>query len=263
MLIFWQILFKYVTIIMLNRKFKSNFLYLLAKKLYYFIIIIMVKTKIQKAIAIASIAGITATTLGTSYAANIGTAGVSGTGAFDTNVVWDDAFPGFATGSVSGIVVRAEVLPTLNMTLSTSEIDLGTLVGGVTASGTLDIEVGTNAADGIAITARSGSGGLTNVDDNSIKINNSAADGIVESYTFASTANAIDSTVSGFTTTGNLATTQVNNNSTEHVIYNTNKPEAFNNTVKDLTFRVSATTDAQTQAGSYEDTITFTVTGKF
>ncbi len=223
----------------------------------------MVKTKIQKAIAIASIAGIAATTLGTSYAANIGTAGVSGTGAFDSNVVWDDTFPGFATGSVSGIKVKAEVLPTLNMTLSASEIDLGTLVAGTPSTGTIDIEVGTNAADGLTITARSGSGGLTNVDDNAIKINDSAADGIVESYTFASTANAIDSTVSGFTTTGNLAATQVNNNVTEHVIYNTNKPERFNNAVKDVTFTVSTTADAQTQAGTYEDTITFTVTGKF
>lgn len=224
----------------------------------------MLKTKIKKAIAIASIAGITATTLGTTFAAtNIGTAGVSGTGAFDSNVVWDDNFPGFATGSVSGIVVRAEVLPTLNMTLSTSEIDLGTLIAGTPSTGTIDIEVGTNAADGITITARSGNGGLTNVDDAGIQINNLATDGIVESYTFASTANAIDSTVSGFTTTGNLAATQVNNNSTEHVIYNTNKPERFNTAVQDLTFSVSTTADAQTQAGTYEDTITFTVTGKF
>lgn len=223
----------------------------------------MLKTKIQKAIALASIAGIAATTLGTAYAATIGTGSVTGTGAFNSNIVWNDVFPGSATGSVSGIVVRAQVLPTLNMTLSTSEINLGTLIGGVTASGTLDIEVGTNAADGITITARSGSGGLTDITDNAVKINNLVADGIAESYTFASTANAIDSTVSGFTTTGNLATTQVNNNSTEHVIYNTNKPEAFNNTVKDVTFRVSATTDAQTPAGTYRDTITFTVTGRF
>jgi len=224
----------------------------------------MLKTKIKKAIAIASIAGITATTLGTTFAAtNIGNAGVSGTSAFDSNVVWDDNFPGFANGSVSGIVVRAEVLPTLNMTLSTSEIDLGTLIAGTPSTGTIDIEVGTNAADGITITARSGNGGLTNVDDAGIQINNLAADGIVESYTFASTANAIDSTVSGFTTTGNLAATQVNNNSTEHVIYNTNKPERFNTAVQDLTFSVSTTADAQTQAGTYEDTITFTVTGKF
>lgn len=223
----------------------------------------MLKTKIKKAIAIASIAGIAATNLASVYAANIGTAGVSGTGAFDSNVVWNDLFPGTATGTVSGIMVKAQVLPTLNMTLSASEIDLGTLIWGTPSTGNINIEVGTNAANWVTITARSGSGWLTNVDNNAIQINNLATDGIAESYTFASTANAIDSTIAGFTTTGDLTSTQINNNSTEHVIYSTNKPERFNTAVQDLTFTVAATSDAQTQAGSYEDTITFTVTGNF
>ncbi|MDD2907686.1 MAG: hypothetical protein PHH98_03520 [Candidatus Gracilibacteria bacterium] len=229
----------------------------------------MLKTKIKKAIAIASIAGMTATTLGTSlgttFAATvIGSGSVAGTGAFNSSVIWDDAFPGFATGSVSGIKVKAKVLPTLNMTLSASEVNLGTLVAGVPASGTIDIEVGTNAKDGVSITARSGSGGLTNLANNSVQMNNLSTDGIAESYTFASNANAIDSTVAGFVnTTGNLASTEVNNNSTEHVIYTTNKPEKLDFAVQDLTFTVAATADAQTQAGDYEDTITFTVTGKF
>lgn len=225
----------------------------------------MLKTKIKKAIAIASIAGMAATTLGTTFAAsNIGTGTVFGSGAFDSAIVWDDAFPGFATGSVSGIKVKAKVLPSLNMTLSTSEIDLGTLVAGSTASGTIDIEVGTNAKDGLNITARSGSGGLTNTSDNSLQMNSLTTDGVAESYTFASNANAADSTVAGFTNTaGNLAALEVNNNTTEHVIYTTNKPERFDDTVQDLTFTVAATSDAQTQAGDYEDTITFTVTGKF
>jgi len=119
----------------------------------------MLKTKIKKAIAIASIAAMTATTLGTTFAAsNIGTGTVSGSGAFDSAIVWDDAFPGFATGSVSGIKVKAKVLPSLNMTISATQIDLGTLIAGNTASGTIDIEVGTNAKDGVNITARSGSG---------------------------------------------------------------------------------------------------------
>ncbi|NCO31752.1 hypothetical protein GW891_02905, partial [bacterium] len=91
----------------------------------------MLKTKIKKAIAIASIAAMTATTLGTTFAAsNIGTGTVSGSGAFDSAIVWDDAFPGFATGSVSGIKVKAKVLPSLNMTISATQIDLGTLIAG-------------------------------------------------------------------------------------------------------------------------------------
>jgi len=220
----------------------------------------MIKTKIKKAIAVASVASIAAATLGTTFAANIGTAGVSGTGAFDSNIVWDDTFPGFATGSVSGIVVKAKVDPTLNMTLSTSEIDLGTLVAGVPSNGTLDIEVGTNAVNGVNVTARSSKGGLENTASGAIVINDADADG--EAYTFASSANAIDSTVSGFATTGDLTALEVNDNVTEHTIYTTNKPERDLG-VNDVTFTVSATATAQTPAGDYEDTITFTVTGNF
>jgi len=220
----------------------------------------MIKTKIKKAIAVASVASIAAATLGTTFAANIGTAGVSGTGAFDSNIVWDDTFPGFATGSVSGIVVKAKVDPTLNMTLSTSEIDLGTLAAGVPSNGTLDIEVGTNAVNGVNVTARSSKGGLENTASGAIVINDADADG--EAYTFASSANAIDSTVSGFATTGDLTALEVNDNVTEHTIYTTNKPERDLG-VNDVTFTVSTTATAQTPAGDYEDTITFTVTGNF
>lgn len=223
----------------------------------------MLKTKIKKAIAIASLAGIAATNLGSVYASNIGTVTVTWNPWLTQNVVWDDNFPGTATGSVTGVTVTAQVLPTLNMTLSADAINLGTLIAGTPSSGNIDIEVGTNAADGVTITARSGSGWLTNVDNNSIQINDLTTDGTAESYTFASSANAIDSTVSGFTTTGDLTATEVNNNTTEHVVYTTNKPERFDGTNADVTFTVSATSDAQTQAGNYQDVITFTVTGNF
>ena len=89
----------------------------------------MTKTKIQKAIAIASVATIAATSslggvLNNTFAAVIGTGSVAGTSSFDSSVNWDDTFPGTATGVVSGIVVTAQVLPTLNMVLSTGSIDL-------------------------------------------------------------------------------------------------------------------------------------------
>jgi len=118
----------------------------------------MLKTKIKKAIAIASLAGIAATNLSSVYATNIGTATVTGAPWLTQNIVWDNNFPGTASGSVTGVTVTAQVLPTLNMTLSTSTINLGTLVAGNPASGNVNIEVGTNAADGVTITARSGSG---------------------------------------------------------------------------------------------------------
>ena len=234
----------------------------------YFIFItykgIMIKTKIKKAIALASITAMLTASLGSSFAAtDIGDATVTGSGALTQDIIWDDNFPGTATGTVSGIVVTAEVLPTINMTISADTIDLGVLLAGVESTGSLDIEVGTNAADGVSITARSWSGGLTNTTDNAIQINDLVTDGTAESYTFASAANAIDSTVTGFTTTGDLTAIEVNDNSTEHVVYTTNKPEQDDGTIQDVSFTVAAISNAQTAAGNYRDEITFTITGNF
>ena len=220
----------------------------------------MLKTKIKKAFAVAWITAITMTNFANVFAAtNIGTAGVDGTTTFDSNVVWDDNFPGTATGTVSGVQVTASVLPTLNMTLSDSVIALGNITPGTAKNGTLDIEVGTNAANGVTITARSANGGLVNTSDNSIVINDTNGD----NYTYASTANAIDSTIGTFTSTGDLTATEVTDNTTEHKIYETNKPELDDNAAADVTFTVEVDVDAETPAGDYTDEITFTVTGNF
>lgn len=223
----------------------------------------MIKTKIKKVLAATAIAALATTQFANVFAAsNIGTGTVTGNATFDTNVVWDDNFPGSATGTVSGITVKAQVLPTLNMVISADEIDLGTLTAGVAASGSLDIEVGTNAANGVTIRVKSASGGLTNTSDNALQINNLTADGSAESYTFESTGNTIDSTITGFANTGDLASTEVNSTS-ELVIYDTNKPEISDNTDADVTFKVTATSNAQTAAGNYEDYLDFTVVGNF
>jgi hypothetical protein len=223
----------------------------------------MIKTKIKKVLAATAIAALATTQFANVFAAsNIGTGSVTGFPAFDTNIVWDDNFPGTATGTVTGIEVKAQVLPTLNMVISANEIDLGTLAAGIAASGSLDIEVGTNAANGVTIRAQSASGGLTNTSDNSLQINNLTTDGSAESYTFESTANAIDSTVTGFANSGDLAATEVNSTA-ELVIYDTNKPELSDNTDADVTFTVTATSNAQTAAGEYSDFVNFTVIGNF
>ncbi|MCP4523325.1 MAG: hypothetical protein GY828_03835, partial [Candidatus Gracilibacteria bacterium] len=166
------------------------------------------------------------------------------------------------SGTVSGIEVQAQVLPTLNMSVSASEINLGVLTAGIAASGNIDIEIGTNAANGVSVRAVSGNGGLTNSSDAALQINNLSTDGSAESYTFASTGNAADSTVTGFVNTGDLSAIEVNN-STEMTIYNTNKPELSDGTDADVTFTVEATTNAQTAAGNYTDSIDFIVTGNF
>ena len=223
----------------------------------------MIKTKIKKVLAATAIAALATTQFANVFAAsNIGTGSVNGDSSFDTNIVWDDAFPGSATGTVTGIEVKAQVLPTLNMVISDKEIDLGVLTAGTPSTGTLDIEVGTNAANGISIRVKSASGGLTNTTNNSLQINNLTTDGSQENYTFASSANAIDSTVTGFANSGDLASTEVTD-STELIIYDTNKPEISDGTDADVTFTVSATSNGQTPAGDYKDTLDFIVVGNF
>ena len=229
----------------------------------------MIKTKIKKAIALSWIVAISATTLATSglstafAATQIGTGSVTGTGGFNTSIMWNNTYTaGAASGSVSGIKVLAKVLPTLTMELSNSSIDLGNLTAGVTSTGSLFIEVGTNAKSGVSITARSGSGWLTKTDDNAIQINNLSADGLAESYTFASTPNVTDDSTSPTFTASGMTLAEVNSNVTEHTVYTTNKGEGTN-LVNDVEFKVAATSGAETPAGSYEDTVTFTVTGNF
>lgn len=195
-------------------------------------------------------------------ATQIGTWSVSGTWAFDSAIMWDDNLPGTASGSVSNILIKARVNPTLNMEISNSEIDLGVLTPWVTSTGSLFIEIGTNAKDWVTITARSQSGWLTNTDDNSVIINNTTSDWVAESYTFESTPNTTDDSSYAAFSASWLSSTEVNNNTTEHGVYTTNKPEDYNN-VDDLEFIVGTTINAQTWAWDYEDRVTFTVTWNF
>nr|MDD3720336.1 hypothetical protein [Candidatus Gracilibacteria bacterium] len=220
----------------------------------------MTKTNIKKILAILTIV-----TLGvnSTYAATqIGTGSVSGTSAFDSAIIWNDLIPGSATGTVSGIVVTATVLPTLNMVISTGAINLGILNASSYSSGSLSIEVGTNAANGVTVSATSGTGGLRSASNGSI-INNSTTDGLAESYKFSSALEAAsDSSITGYTQTANLDT-EVNNSSSGFILYTTNKPEASSG-VNDVVFSVSAKIDQQTPAANdYQDTVTITVVGNF
>jgi hypothetical protein len=149
------------------------------------------------------------------------------------------------------------------MVISTGAIDLGTLTAWVESTGSLGIEVGTNAANGVTITARSGSGGLTNTSDNTIQINDLTTDWVADSYKFSATAGTHDSTVSGYTQSSDYAAVEVDDNTVENTIYSTNKPEQDDNTNADVTFEVAATPNIQTSAWDYQDNITFTVTGNF
>lgn len=217
----------------------------------------------KKILAGATVVAVVTMNMAVVNAAVIGTGSVSGTGAFDSSINWDGAFPGTASGSVTGIIVTASVAPTLTMEISTGSLSLGVL-SATTATASLSIEVGTNANNGVVVTAQSANGGLTSTTASGI-INNDAGtitDGVAESYKFLSaTGAASDSTVAGFAITG-LQNTEVNTTAA-HVIYTTNKPENFTG-VNDITFDVTSSIALTTPAASdYTDTLTFTVTGNF
>ena len=221
----------------------------------------MIKTKIKKAMALVALFALASTS--GAAATQIGTGSVVGAPAFDAIIDWNDTFTaGSASGQVSNIKIKARVLPSLNMAISAEEIDLGDLSAGVASAGSLFLEIGTNAKSGVSITARSQSGGLTNTTDAAVQINDLTTDGVAESYTWASTPAAADDASSPAFAASGLTALEVNDDTTEHVVYTTNKAEATN-LVDDVEFTVSATTTAETPAGEYEDFVTFTVTGNF
>lgn len=94
------------------------------------------------------------------YASQIGTGTVVGSGALTTAINWNDTFIGSsASGTINGILITARVLPILNMTISGSgTLALGNLSSTTASTGTLSIEIGTNAINGASVTAQSTNG---------------------------------------------------------------------------------------------------------
>lgn len=130
------------------------------------------------------------------YASVIGNGTVTGSGALTTNINWNDTFVGSsASGTINGIVVTGRVLPTLNMTISGSgTLTLGNLSSTTYSTGTVDIEIGTNAVNGASVSAQSTNGGLQNTSNSSIIINSLSTDGAADSYKFVSVLGTTDST---------------------------------------------------------------------
>ena len=178
--------------------------------------------------------------------------------------MWNDIFPGIATGTINGLLIKAKIQPTLSMVVTGNGIiDLGTLSSTAYASGSVNIEIGTNAVLGASVTAKSTNGGLKNVTDGSYFLNSLSADGAADSYKFASAVvAATDSTAPGFTQAAAL-NTEVSNTTTSHVLYTSNKPQALSAGTDDFSFTVSAQPNAQSPAGDYTDLVVLTVTGNF
>jgi hypothetical protein len=196
-----------------------------------------------------------------SAATNIGTGSVVGSGALTSATVWNDTFPGTATGVVNGLVVKARVLPSLNMVITGSGvIDLGNLTPAGYSSGSVNVEVGTNAANGASVTARSTNGGLKNGSD---FINDLTIDQVPDSYKYASAIVATgDSVFSTFSQAAAL-NVEVDSTSVNNTLYTSNRPQALSPTTDDFSFTVSAKPNAQTPAGDYVDVVVITVTGNF
>lgn len=191
----------------------------------------------------------------------IGSGTVQGSGALTTNINWNDAFPGTASGTINGIVVRGRILPTLNMIISGSGlINLGNMSSSSASSGSISIELGTNAANGASVTAYSASGGMVNTSNSGVVINSLAADGFVDSYKFISALGTSDSTAPGFTQSGSF-NAEISN-TTPVTLYSSTKPQPATG-VDDFTFTVSAQPNGQTPAGDYQDKVVITVTGNF
>lgn len=202
------------------------------------------------------------TSLGMVHASAIGSGTVVSSGALGVNINWNDTFPGTASGTINGISIRGRVLPILNMTISGSGVlDLGNLLSTVYSTGTVSIEIGTNAVNGASITAASTNSGMTNLSSTGNVINSLSADGFADSYRFTSNITvATDSTAPGFAQTGALS--QEINSITPVTVYTSNKPQNLTG-VNDVDFSVSAMPNIQTPAGDYRDIVTITVTGNF
>ncbi len=219
------------------------------------------QTNIRKALAFAGIATLSLSSM--VHASQIGTGTIIGGATSAVN--WNDTFPGTATGIVNGVLVQARVLPTLDMVISTGVLDLGNVTSAAYSTGTLSIELGTNAVNGASVTARSASGGLTNTTDGSVQLNSLTTDGVADSYRFASNLKAAsDSTVTGFTSAASLSA-DVSDNTTNNTVYTSNKPQALSTGTAndDFEFSVAVKPDAQSPAGNYTDTVVFSVTGNF
>lgn len=199
-----------------------------------------------------------------SFASNIGTGTVVGSGALTTNVVWNDTFPGTATGTVNGLQVRARILPILNFVITGSGvINLGNLSSTAASTGSVNIELGTNAVNGASVTAKSTNGGLQNATNASVFVNSLTADEVADSYKFLSAPVAADdSSYASFVQAAAL-NTEVSDNTTSHILYTSNKPQILSGTSDDFSFTVTAQPSIETPAGDYSDVVIITVTGNF
>lgn len=192
-------------------------------------------------------------------ATQIGTGTVTSSGGYTTSVMWNGTnTANSASGTITGLVIKAKVQPSLNMEISGSgTIDLGTISAAGYSTGTVNIEIGTNAPNGASVTASSVNGGLKNGLN---FINNQTTDGVADNYRFSAAAGT--GTDSSYSIAQTFWTWTEIFNSTAYSVYTSDKPQAMIG-VDDILFSIAAKPDAQTAAGDYTDLVNVTVTGNF
>ncbi len=174
-----------------------------------------------------------------------------------TQIDWNETYPIWdLEWKVENVLVKAKVKPTLDMSISSDVLDFGVLTPGAPVERDLEIEVGTNASNGVVITVQSQKWAMENTDP---------ANDATIAYKYSSTNQnvwgALDSNVPGFAVSNTLAETDVD--TAVHTIYETNKAENNDDSVKDLKFGVKVEPTSETPSGEYEDLLTFTITGRF
>lgn len=173
----------------------------------------------------------------------------------------DIAFDGTVSASGStGVTVSATVAPILTFDVSTVALNLGALTSAGYSTGTLNIEVATNANGGATVTAASTNGGLKgNVTGHYINTNDATLAG--QSYQIGSVATANTADLRTGSTRSDLALEEITN-TTAKQIYDVTGPERADGTA-DAVVTVLAKSDDATPADAYEDVITLTVTSPF
>ncbi len=196
-----------------------------------------------------------ATLAGTVYAAPVTFTGSVTGGATNTDVVWDGNYPGTATGS-STVGVTATVTPILTMALDATTLALGTLTTSAYNSGSVNITVATNAVGGADVTMTSVGlkdtvvGKEIGVSD----IDATAQTAATDYYKVTTNAAPVFADVND--ALANAGGTDV---LASQVVYNGTTVAAADTTKVTVGAKIAATTEA----GTYSDTLTFTVVGSF
>lgn len=159
--------------------------------------------------------------------------------------------------------VSATVDPVLKFGIESSSDDLGVLTTAFGGGVTTGLEVGTNAVNGVTITATSTNEGLASTTA-SHTINDTTNDALydAEGYQFTGTLGASDS--AGTATISGVVATNVDDWTPTVTVYSADMPQNYDTTDYDVDFNVDAKIAESTPSASdYTDVIVFTATANF